>query len=879
MKQLASHMNFDQQKYFDSLYQTYQVDPSGVEASWRSFFEGFSLGKDASSSLVNSSLLFDIFTQIEHLRQRGFTYAQISPLENAKNLITMDLPEVTLPSMGIFPEEEVSYEKLFRHLKEVYADRIGIEYAHICSEKIKGEIQRQIERKGWHVDFTLQKKRAVYREILMAEQWERSLQKKFPGKKRFSLEGCETLIPLLQEIFLQAATRYSMKESILGMSHRGRMNVLLSLLEKPYYEIEEEFCPSADLHCSVDDVAYHKGRSRTLLFEEKPFQVTLLPNPSHLEAIYPVISGFARARQWIEEDREREKILPVVVHGDGSFSSQGVVYEMLQSHRLTGYETGGTLHIIVNNDLSFTATKEEMRSVLHCSDLAKSFDIPILHLNAEDPESCLAVVEKVLNWRQNFHCDCVINLHGYRRMGHNESDNPQFTNPRMYSHIEKKQSIAKIYENQLRAEAICPPHFTDTIQREVIEEIRKKMQKKKVEEKGTHCDPSFSFSAPSLSSLSPEQFTSLMRKIHLLPSENHIHRKIAQWREKRLSILEEDIHTPLVDWSLSETLAFASLLQEGIPIRFSGQDSVRGTFSQRHGGWYNQKTGELYIPLQSIEKRRDLYQLWNSPLSEYAILGFEWGYSLPLSQFPSLTIWEAQFGDFCNGAQIIIDQFISSAKQKWNISSGLVLMLPHGYEGQGPEHSSARMERFCQLAACDNLRIAFPSTPVQLFYLLREQAHLKEKVPLILFTPKAMLRDSLCLSAPREFFYGNFQTVLYREGEATEQVLFCSGKIYYELLRRKCKKSIICLEQLYPFPKANIEKLLSSLPNGSLFTWIQEEPKNMGAWNYVRDQLSSLLPQESTLSYLGRRESASPATGNSLLHNKEQEEILLSACN
>jgi 2-oxoglutarate dehydrogenase E1 component len=659
----------------------------------------------------------------------------------------------------------------------------------------------------------------------------------------------------------------------IGMAHRGRLNVLAHVLNKPYLQIFHEFEGTAQEE-GAGDVKYHKGaHSYITTSSGKKIELVLIPNPSHLESVNPVLEGCVRAVQDLKNDTLlREKVLPVLVHGDASLAGQGVVYELLQMEALPGYRTGGTVHVVINNHIGYTTTPKEGRSTKYCTDIAKTFGAPVFHVNGRDPEECVFVAALAMKIRQTFHIDVFIDLNCFRKYGHNEGDEPMFTQPLEYGKIKQKPSVRKIFEERLISEGIDVGAEENS-----IKERLEKAYDTACLEKGSKAAPVGVQSHQQIQDVAPrlssEDLRALAEHFCSVPETFHLHPKLQKLVQERLKMLKED----RIDWGLAEHLAFSSLLNEKVLIRLSGQDVERGTFAHRHSVWVDQETGEKYIPLNHIAQDQGFFSVHNSLLSEFAVMGFDLGYSL--SSPNSLVLWEAQYGDFVNGSQIIIDQYLVSSEQKWGKTANMVLLLPHGYEGQGPEHSSARMERFLQLCAEDNLIVANCTTPAQLYHLLRRQAYLPNKRPLVLFTPKMLIRHSSCVSPLADFVKSSFQEVLEdpKAPSSPTRALFCSGKVFYHLCEERIARKdstslIIRLEQLYPFPEQQIIEILQKYPKIQTGYWVQEEPKNMGAWTYIEPRLSKILKAYPT--YVGREESASPATGSHALHKRQYERFM-----
>jgi 2-oxoglutarate dehydrogenase E1 component len=780
---------------------------------------------------------------------------------------------------------------IIEQLRQTYCGRLGCEYMHIQHPEEKRWLQERMEPQAnnWPLDDTT--RRRILLRLLQAEGFENFLHTRFVGQKRFSLEGGESAMVVLDEC-LERAAEAGVQEIVIGMAHRGRLTVLANLIGKSMAQVFGEFegVVDPDMAQGSGDVKYHLGASgvqRTSSGRE--IKVSLSPNPSHLEAVNPVVEGIVRAKQTFMGDEKREKVLPVLVHGDAAFAGQGVVAETLNLSLLKGYTTGGTIHLVINNQIGFTATAEESRSSTYCTDVARMVQAPILHVNGDDPEACARAMQIALDYRMKFKKDVVIDLVCYRKYGHNEGDDPSYTQPVMYRTIKGKDSPGTLYTQRLLREGVVTKDAVERIKRQIQdalnaahEEAVRKGEKWELQEVTEYEEATIPHICPRTAA-DEALLEKVIEGITTFPESFTLHPKLKPFIERRREILRGGP----VDWAAAETLAFGTLVLEGTPVRLSGQDSGRGTFSQRHLEYFDYNTGEPYTPLQHLDPRQARFEVYDSSLSEYAVMGFEYGYSLgdPLT----LTLWEAQFGDFANGAQIMIDQFIAAGEAKWGQPSGLVLLLPHGYEGQGPEHSSARIERFLQLAAENNLQVCNATTPAQYFHLLRRQmygGHDRRglRKPLVLFTPKSLLRHPKCVSTLADLTRGFFEPVL-SDPEAVQpdrvvQVLFCSGKIYYELAAEREKRgawntAIVRLEQLYPWPEQEVEAALWRYPSTAEIVWVQEEPRNQGAFLYVRDRLEPMLAQSRRiLRYAGRPEAAAPSTGSARRHAQEQAAVL-----
>lgn len=662
------------------------------------------------------------------------------------------------------------------------------------------------------------------------------------------------------------------------MAHRGRLNVLAHVLNKSYSQIFHEFEGTAEEDTIAGDVKYHKGaHSHVKTPSGQSIEVALVPNPSHLESVDPVVEGQVRAKQDLKKDTTlREKVIPIIVHGDASLSGQGVVYELLQMGSLPGYKTGGTVHVVINNHIGYTTLPQEGRSTLYCTDIAKAFQAPVFHVNADDPEACIFVATLSMKIRQMFHVDVFVDMNCFRKHGHNEGDEPMFTQPLQYKNIKQKISTRKMFEQKLVAQGILTDKEIEIIESSIFNRLQEaygSVQAQKEIKKERCLERKSKEIRNEAPAVSKEELLRLAERFCQVPKEFHLHPKLQKLLQERLKMLQE----ARIDWGMAEHLTFSSLLQEKVHIRLSGQDVERGTFAHRHSVFVDQETGAKYCPLNHLSPDQAFFAVHNSLLSEFAVMGFDLGYSLSYPN--SLVLWEAQYGDFVNGSQIIIDQYLSTSEHKWSRKSNMTLLLPHGYEGQGPEHSSARMERFLQLCAEDNMIIANCSTPAQLFHVLRRQAHLLEKRPLVVFTPKMLIRHSSCVSSLEDFTQKSFQKVLEDPNPPTDptRILFCSGKVYYQLMQERSDRKdatslIVRIEQLYPFPEKEISELLSKYPQIQKWIWVQEEPQNMGAWSYIQPRLFAVL--KTSPIYMGREESASPAAGSQSLHKRQYERFM-----
>ena len=850
---------------------------------------------------------------IRSYRQRGHLISKVDPLEIRESEYLDELHpssygfnkadyQKRIYLDGITNKKYSNISEILSFLKKTYCGSIGYEYMHISNPTERKWIRDRVEKDENALQFTKNGKNAILNKLIQAEGFEKFLNTKFVGTKRFGLDGAESLIPALEQI-IKIGGQCKIKEVKIGMSHRGRLNVLANVLQKSYKRIFNEFAGeiSNDGKDAAGDVKYHLGASSDREFDGNSVHVSLTDNPSHLEAVNPVVLGQTRAKQFFHKDKERNKVIPILIHGDAAFAGQGIVAECFAMSGLPGHNTGGTIHIIVNNQIGFTTSPRFARSSPHPSDVAKMVDAPIIHANGDNPEAVVYATRIATEFRLKFNRDVVIDLVCYRRFGHNEGDEPSFTQPLMYKKIRSHPSTVNIYGEKLINDNL--------ILKEELNSQIKKFKDLLDQQFKTAKDykPKIEWFEGTWSRYKPEKgkdkrgatgaelniLSNISKKINIVPSEYNIHKTIGKILDNRKQTVEQGFG---IDWATAEALAFGSLLEEGYPVRLVGQDSGRGTFSQRHSVLRNQVDNSRYIPLNNISKNQKNFEVVDSFLSELAVLGFEYGYSLVAPN--TLTIWEAQFGDFANGAQIIIDQFISSGERKWKRASGLVMLLPHGYEGQGPEHSSARLERFLQLCANDNLQVMNCTTPANYFHALRRQLLRDFRKPLIMMAPKSLLRNKYCTSELKDFSKENsFHRVMWdhsmdpetkgfiklKSNSDIKKVILCSGKVYFDLLsaREKLKKDDVILfriEQLYPFPVKSLVKELKPFAKNANFYWCQEEPKNMGAWllvrDYIRWTLDTIKAKNSEISYIGRNPDASIATGYAKRHLSEQQEII-----
>jgi 2-oxoglutarate dehydrogenase E1 component len=876
-------------QWLEGQYQLYKTDPQQLTEEWRSFFQGYELGLETTPNTNADPKPAAVQAMIRRYRELGYVYACVDPLSPCKQdpplfdlsefgLDEQDLTRNFAPADFILPEAPL--QEIIDILKQTYCRSLGIEYTHITIPEERTWLQQRAEETRNHGEFSYNKKLRIFSLLVRATKFETFLHRKFVGQKRFSVEGGEALIPLLDHI-VETATSLEIKDVVIGMPHRGRLNVLANIFRKPLENIFSEFADNERYKIIGEgDVKYHKGYSNERVFADgSSIHISLASNPSHLEAVNPVVEGKCRARQDRLEGNGTAQIMPLLIHGDAAFAGQGMVAETLNLSQLAGYKTGGTVHIVVNNQIGFTTSPVDARSTCFPTDIAKMLMVPVFHVHGDDPEALLQAATLAMEYRQRYAKDVIIELICYRRHGHNEGDEPFFTNPLMYEKIRNHPAPYEIYKTQLLMEGFAESNLDriaeaidtnleNTLQKEVcpLQEVFLKQWLK--------IGRNFGFT-PVDTTVARDTLIDLNDRLTHIPQNFTAHPKIATLLKKRHTAVSEG---KAIDWGTGEALAFASLVHQGISIRLSGQDSRRGTFNHRHATLYDRKTEEQYTPLQQIATTAgSRFDVFNSMLSEAAVLGFDYGYSVE-TPF-DLTIWEAQFGDFANGAQVIIDQFIASSLAKWDRPTGLTMFLPHGYEGQGPEHSSARIERFLQLCANDNMILANPSTPAQLFHLLRRQMLSDYRRPLIIFTPKTLLRHPACVSQLEDFTDGGFKEILADniDPQQCRRVILCSGKIYYELLQQRndlnCDDvALIRIEQLYPLHKERLQEIVAPYSDKVEYCWVQEEIGNAGGWDHLRPILRELLGVEPK--YIGRKRSASTAVGSHRVHKSEQLQIL-----
>ncbi|MCH2138651.1 MAG: 2-oxoglutarate dehydrogenase E1 component [Phycisphaerales bacterium] len=898
----AASLNGWNAQYVEQLHRQWQQDPASVPGTWAEFFRGFELGASEQPSGEGSHLQAQADALIRRFRQLGCFGADLDPL----GLQPRDMAALTPESVGIdhaaldtpidtgdLPlPEQMPLRSVIDHLHKAWCGSLTAEVEHIRDPAKRGWLREAIESRPLQAGFDTDTRLRILRELQQATGLERFLMRRYVGKKWFSLEGGESLIPMLNELLVSASLD-GVEEIAFGMAHRGRINVLVNILEKGYDQLFTEFDESwgEDFIAGGGDVKYHRGYSADIVTDAgQPLHVTMSSNPSHLEWGHPVVIGRVRAKQRLRGDETRRTCLPLLVHGDASLPGQGVVQELLNLGRLDGYDVGGTLHLVINNQVGFTAEAHEATSGRFCTDIFRAFDFPVLHVNADDPEACVQAMDIAFKWRQRFGEDIVIDLVGYRKYGHNETDEPTFTNPVMYAAVKQQRPVVEQYAESLSRDGLIGADEADQATRRLLE-IMDEAQTRVKETPVTPVPPAFDDTS-TWAGLSdryhadcPESKVdraTLQRITDVIaspPAGFTVHRKLQRLLDKRSSAVADD--APL-DWAMGELLAWGSLLVEGIPIRLTGEDCARGTFSHRHAVLFDAQNGDQWMPLNCLGPGQARMCVHNSPVSEAGCIGFEYGYSLGDPHM--LVIWEAQFGDFANAGQVYFDQFLASAEKKWQRHSGLVCFLPHGYEGQGPEHSSARMERMLQLCADNNMEVVNPTTPAQVFHMLRRQMLRGFRKPLIVFTPKSLLRHPAAVSTVSDLTDGEFQCVIddaNADPARTTRLIFCTGKVYYDLVahRAKCDHSsqtaIVRLEQLHPLPKDEIEAILNRYDKVHTRLWVQEEPLNAGAWEWMSDRFREHWQQP--LQVISRPANASPAVASTHVHADEQHHLLVEA--
>ncbi len=901
--------------FIDTMYEKYKQDPTSVEDGWRTFFQGFDFAKTdngvtesappvASANHVTKE--FGAMSIIHGFRNRGHLLSTTNPIRERKNrgahldLADYGMTEADLSRVFQAGEEiglkGATLQQVIDHLKKIYCGNIGYEYAHIEDRKKRMWLRDKIENRNTNADYghSIEKKKRILEKLNGAVGFENFLHTKYIGQKRFSLEGGETTIAALDAIINKGAAD-RVEEVIIGMAHRGRLNVLANIMGKTYEQIFNEFEGTAvpDLSFGDGDVKYHLGFSSQVKTPSgHDVHLKLVPNPSHLESVDPVVEGFARAKADILYDSDYDRILPILIHGDAAVAGQGIVYETVQMSQLDGYYTGGTIHFVINNQIGFTTDYDDARSSTYSTGAAALVQAPVFHVNGDDPDAVIFAAELAAEYRQLFNNDVFIDMVCYRRHGHNEGDDPKFTQPEMYGIISKHPNPREIYSKKLIETSAVEKEMATGLEKTFWNDLQNRLDSVKQKPlpytyqspekdwqklKATTNPKDFNISPPT--GIPKSRINKLIKHLMTLPENFAPLGKVNRLLKGKQKLLDAG----KLDWAMAELLAYGSVLLDNKDVRMSGQDVKRGTFSHRHAIFYDDKSYKELNRLDGIAAKQGKFRIFNSLLSEFGVLGFEYGYSLASPN--SLVIWEAQFGDFYNGAQTIMDQYISAGESKWQRMSGLVMLLPHGYEGQGPEHSSARLERFLQMCGNYNMTVANITTPANFFHAIRRQLERPFRKPLIVMSPKSLLRHPLCVSnldafekRPENSFYEYYDDpeVTSRNLKKVKKALFCTGKIYYDLLQEKQDKkredvAIIRIEQLYPFPKLHVNKLLKRYKNAEI-TWVQEESENMGAWQFIL----SNYPNE-VFKLISRPASASPATGFKKIHDKQQAEIVKKA--
>ncbi len=915
--------------FLDNLYSSYLEDPKSVSSEWCEYFKNLEgqedetaidslhfeaktrmleIGSRASSSQqriiaeeshTDSTKQVSVLQLINAYRFLGHRQANLDPLNQYSRPQTVELDPkfhgLTNDDLDTFfntgslqGSEQATLREILDVVRTTYCGTIGAEYMHIVETNQKRWIQQRLEVSRASPNFTHQKRKDLLSRITAAGVLEEYLHTKYVGQKRFSLEGGESAIALIDQI-VEDAGKHGIKDCVVGMAHRGRLNVLINIVGKHPSKLFEEFEGNGTDQLRSGDVKYHLGFSSDIETPGGPVHLTLAFNPSHLEIINPVVEGSVRARQDRRKDFSRNKVLPLLIHGDAAFAGQGVVMETLNLSQTRGYSTGGTVHVIINNQIGFTTSDPlDSRSTLYCTDVAKMVQAPIFHVNGDDPEAVVMAAQMAVDFRMEFNKDVVVDIICYRKHGHSEADEPAATQPIMYQNVRNHPGVRKIYTEKLISEGVVTEGEAETMAEKYIDALENdfivsrpytKVNDNRFQTNfdaflGTH------WRCEAATHISENRLQTLAEKFVQIPDDFELHKSVKKIMDDRKEMAAGSRNC---DWGFAETLAYATLLTAKYPVRISGQDSARGTFFHRHAVIHDQKTGNTFLPLQNLEENQETFLVINSTLSEEAVLAYEYGYAS--TEPNSLVIWEAQFGDFANGAQVVIDQFIASCEEKWDRFCGLVMMLPHGYDGQGPEHSSARLERYLQLCSDDNMQVCYPTTPAQMFHLLRRQMLRPYRKPLIIMSPKSLLRHKLSVSSISKFTSGGFSPVI-NETELTKhaeikRILVCTGKVYFDLLQARTDNEItdcavIRLEQLYPFPKDEMKKILDQYVNAEELTWVQEEPRNQGAWSMLLSTrfLGGCFDENKPLTCVARPSSSSPAVGYASLHMEQQREIL-----
>lgn len=893
--------------YIDSLYQLYKENPESVDFGWQKFFEGFDFGRGSEAEISTAESEtpqyflkeINVLNLINGYRERGHLFTKTNPVRERRTYF----PNLALQSFGLTEQDldtvfnagvevgigPAKLRDIVELLNQTYCQSIGAEYRYIRDpEKIKW-LATRMEGERNTPAFSIDIKKRILKKLNEAVVFENFLGTKFLGQKRFSLEGAESLIPALDSVIEKGAD-LGIEEFVIGMAHRGRLNVLTNIMGKTYKDIFSEFEGKGYDEGTPfgGDVKYHLGFSTDIETNSgKSIHLSLCPNPSHLEAVAPVVEGMARSKMDFKYGGDENRIAPILIHGDSSIAGQGIVYEVLQMATLDGYKAGGTIHLVINNQVGFTTNFKDARSSTYCTDIAKVTLSPVFHVNGDDVEALMYAINMAVEYRQKYHNDVFIDLLCYRRYGHNESDEPKFTQPLLYKAIENHPNPREIYNKKLMEQGSVDVSLAKEMEKDFRALLQERLNESKEEDgyskphsdfagawEGLHIASEEEVYAGVDTSVSKEMFLEIAGKITTLPSDKAFFRKIQKLFVERRKMVRD---TQVFDWAMGELMAYGTLVEEGLRVRVSGQDVERGTFSHRHAVLTLENSEEEYIPLAQLSNGDAKFDIYNSHLSEYGVLGFEYGYALANPN--SLTIWEAQFGDFVNGAQIIVDQFVASAETKWQRSNGLVMLLPHGYEGQGPEHSSARIERILELCGDNNIQVANCTTPANFFHILRRQLKRGFRKPLVIFTPKSLLRSPLCMSPLDEFTSGGFRSVIddnFAKAGEVKRILFCSGKIYYDLLEKQQADkrkdiALVRLEQLYPLPYQELKDIKKKYKHAKEYVWVQEEPENMGAWPFLCRKFRN---SEYNFELISRKESSSTATGYAKKHIAQQLKIV-----
>jgi 2-oxoglutarate dehydrogenase E1 component len=896
--------------YIAEAFEAYRRDPASVDESWRQYFQtaealaglvggGRAAGATPASGAADPELLRKAAAAaalVQGIREHGHLAVQLDPLGSAPlgaRELTPEYYGITEADLALVPAAALGFDdgrfatatEVVAMLRKRYMQALALEYSHLSADAEREWFRRMLRAEELTAPLTADERKAVLRRLTEVDGLERFLGFAYQGKKRFSIEGTDALVPMLDEAITQGARRGA-REVVIGMAHRGRLNVLTHVMGKPYEALFGEFegrHPDASSESETGDVKYHMGFRGTRAVDGQDVALTLVPNPSHLEFVGCLIDGVARAAQRLPDapwERDERLVLPVAVHGDAAFMGEGVVAETLNMSRLAGYRVGGTLHLIVNNQVGFTTDPIDSRSTHYASDLAKGFDIPVLHVNADNAEACLVAVRVAIAFRDAFRKDVLIDLVGYRRWGHNETDEPAFTQPTLYEKVRKHPTPRQVWGQRLVGEGLLSADDVEAVDREVravFQAAHERVKQQASHETESPEGQPAALPAPVVTALPADRLTALNDELLAYPEGFTPHPRLAKILARRGETLGDKGG---IEWGQAEALAFASLVTEGVSVRLTGQDAERGTFGHRNAVLHDPNTGKTHTPLASLHERKAAFEVYNSPLTETAVMAFDYGYSVAAPD--TLALWEAQYGDFVNVAQVIIDQFLVADRAKWSQDSGLVLLLPHGYEGGGPEHSSARLERFLQLCAEGNMTVAYPGTPAQYFHLLRLQARREPRRPMVLMQPKSLLRLPAAASRLTDLSEGAWQPVVDLAAGAPDRVrriVLCTAKMWYDITAQPVPDAVavVRVDQLYPFPGDAVRAVLARYPKATELVWAQEEPQNMGAWSFAAPRLRALLPASMALGYVGRPERASPAEGYESAHKAEQARIVAEA--